>query len=184
MTFANDFNRTHEQVPVGSQALALLVTGDRAIFRNVRLLGNQDTLYAGSKRQYFVDCYIEGNVDFIFGDAKAVFEGCEIHSTPHSGGYITAQGRATADAGQRVRVPPLQTDRRARRDQRVAGPSVAPVCQRGVSEYRDGRAHRAGGMARVAPRRDSLHGDGELCRVPEYAVPERIQPTARRTRRS
>jgi polygalacturonase len=47
VTFANDFNRTHEQVSVGSQALALLVTGDRAVFRNVRLLGNQDTVYAG-----------------------------------------------------------------------------------------------------------------------------------------
>jgi polygalacturonase len=96
VTFANDFNRTHEQVPVGSQALALLVTGDRAVFRNVRLLGNQDTVYAGSKRQYFTDCYIEGNVDFIFGDAKAVFEGCEIHSTPHAIGYITAQGKSSA----------------------------------------------------------------------------------------
>ena len=96
VTFANDFNRTHEQGPVGSQALALLVTGDRAVFRNVRLLGNQDTVYAGSKRQYFVDCYIEGNVDFIFGDARAVFEGCEIHSTPHSIGYITAQGKNSA----------------------------------------------------------------------------------------
>ena len=96
ITFANDFNRTHEQVPVGSQAPALLVTGDRAVFRNVRLLGNQDTVYAGSKRQYFAACYIEGNVDFIFGDAKAVFEGCEIRSTPHSIGYITAQGKNSA----------------------------------------------------------------------------------------
>jgi polygalacturonase len=96
VTFANDFNRTHEQAPTGSQALALLVTGDRAVFRNVRLLGNQDTVYAGSKRQYFADCYIEGNVDFIFGDAKAVFEGCEIRSTPHSIGYITAQGKSAA----------------------------------------------------------------------------------------
>ena len=96
VTFANDFNRTHEQLPVGSQALALLVTGDRAVFRNVRLLGNQDTLYAGGKRQYFTDCYIEGNVDFIFGDARAVFEGCEIHSTPHAIGFITAQGKSSA----------------------------------------------------------------------------------------
>jgi pectin methylesterase-like acyl-CoA thioesterase len=96
ITFANDFNRTHEQVPVGSQALALLVTGDRAVFRNVRLVGNQDTVYAGSKRQYFVDCYVEGNVDFIFGDGKAVFEGCEIRSTAHSIGYITAQGKNSA----------------------------------------------------------------------------------------
>lgn len=105
ITFENDFNRTHPQLPAGSQALALLVTGDRAIFHNVRLLGNQDTVYAGSRgceageknckpaRQYFSDCYIAGNVDFIFGDAKAVFDRCEIHSTPHGGGYITAQSK-------------------------------------------------------------------------------------------
>ena len=97
VTFANDWNRTHEQVPVGSQALALSVTADRAVFRNVRLLGNQDTVYAAKGRQYFSGCYIEGNVDFIFGDANAVFENCEIRSTPHSIGYITAQGKDTAD---------------------------------------------------------------------------------------
>ncbi|MGC2298405.1 MAG: pectinesterase family protein, partial [Acidobacteriaceae bacterium] len=108
ITFQNDFNATHPQLPVGSQALALLVTGDRAVFRNVRLLGNQDTLFAGSKqcsgegdsrtcvpaRQYFSDCYIEGNVDFIFGDGKTVFDRCEIRSTPHSEGFITAQGKS------------------------------------------------------------------------------------------
>jgi pectin methylesterase-like acyl-CoA thioesterase len=106
LTFTNDFNRTHPQLPQGSQALALLVTGDRARFRNMRFLGNQDTLYAANKscngpngepctpaRQYFSHCYIEGNVDFIFGDGKAVFEDCEIHSTKHQGGFITAQGK-------------------------------------------------------------------------------------------
>jgi polygalacturonase len=106
LTFANDWNATHEQIAQGSQALALSVTADRARFRNVRLLGNQDTLYLGSQgcspgngepctvtRQYFENCYIEGNVDFIFGDGKAWFENCEIHSTPHQGGYITAQGK-------------------------------------------------------------------------------------------
>jgi pectin methylesterase-like acyl-CoA thioesterase len=105
ITFENDFNRTHPQLPSGSQALALRVIGDRAIFHNVRLLGNQDTVYAGSRncapdgenciptRQYFSDCYIAGNVDFIFGDSKAVFDRCEIHSTAHGGGYITAQSK-------------------------------------------------------------------------------------------
>jgi polygalacturonase len=105
ITFENDFNRTHPQLPAGSQALALLITGDRGVFHNVRLLGNQDTVYAGSRncspdgqncipaRQYFSDCYIAGNVDFIFGDGKAVFDHCEIHSTPHAGGYITAQAK-------------------------------------------------------------------------------------------
>ena len=105
ITFENDFNATHPQLPAGSQALALLVTGDRAVFHNVRFLGNQDTLYAGSRncspdgqncipaRQYFSDCYIAGNVDFIFGDSKAVFDHCEIHSTAHAGGFITAQSK-------------------------------------------------------------------------------------------
>jgi len=110
LTIANDFNATHPQLPQGSQALAISVTGDRTIFRNVRLLGNQDTVYLGTKnckpgqgdacvvtRQYFSKCYIEGNVDFIFGDGKAVFEDCEIHSTAHNGGYITAQGKHYAD---------------------------------------------------------------------------------------
>jgi pectin methylesterase-like acyl-CoA thioesterase len=112
ITFANDFNTTHPQLPAGSQALALLVTGDRAIFHNVRLLGNQDTVYLGTRcgndgencgvtRQYFSDCYIEGNVDFIFGDSKAAFENCEIHSTAHKGGYLTAQSKhyPTEDSG-------------------------------------------------------------------------------------
>lgn len=97
ITFQNDFNAHHPQLPQGSQALALKVTGDRAIFRNVRLLGNQDTLYAASKdspsSQYFQDCYIEGNVDFIFGDAKAYFGHCEIRSNAHNGGFITAQSK-------------------------------------------------------------------------------------------
>jgi pectin methylesterase-like acyl-CoA thioesterase len=109
ITFQNDFNRRHEQTPQGSQALALMVTGDRAVFHNVRLLGNQDTVYAGSHgcaqreqnctpaRQYFSDCYIEGNVDFIFGDGKTVFDHCEIHSTPHADGYLTAQSKHYPD---------------------------------------------------------------------------------------
>jgi pectin methylesterase-like acyl-CoA thioesterase len=100
LTFQNDFNARHEQVSQGSQALALRVTGDRAIFRNMRFLGNQDTLYAANppgkaapSRQYFVNCYVEGNVDFIFGDAKAFFDHCEIRNTPHNGGYVTAQSK-------------------------------------------------------------------------------------------
>jgi polygalacturonase len=105
LTFANDWNATHVQVFAGSQALAVLINADKAVFNNVRFLGNQDTLYAGSRncapdgeacvptRQYFTHCYIEGNVDFIFGDSKAVFDHCEIHSTPHSEGFLTAQSK-------------------------------------------------------------------------------------------
>ena len=111
MTIANDYSKTSD---VPSQAVALSVRADRAVLRHVRLLGAQDTLYASSMgcmkegaecvtgRQYYSDCYIEGHVDFIFGDAKAVFENCEIHSIPHvAGGYLTAQSntRQGQDAG-------------------------------------------------------------------------------------
>lgn len=107
LTIANDFEKHHARSEEGSQAVALHVTGDRDAFRHVRLLGYQDTLYADSKschtadatgtchasRQYFSDCYIEGHVDFIFGDAKAAFEHCEIHGMAHSLVTITAQSR-------------------------------------------------------------------------------------------
>jgi pectinesterase len=72
------------------QAVALHVEGDRCIVRNCRLLGNQDTLYAGREgsRQYYADCYIEGTTDFIFGASTVLFTNCHIHSKRNS--YITA----------------------------------------------------------------------------------------------
>jgi len=75
--------------PVG-QAVALYVDADKAVFRNCRFIGNQDTIYTGgeSARQLFVDCYIEGTIDFIFGPATAVFHHCNIRAKSNS--YITA----------------------------------------------------------------------------------------------
>ena len=89
ITFENTFGQ-------GSQAVALTVYSDRAVFRNCRFLGWQDTLYAAAGRQYYVDSYIAGAVDFIFGNAAAVFDRCEIHSS--GPGYLTAQSR-TLPAG-------------------------------------------------------------------------------------
>ncbi len=72
------------------QAVALHAEGDRIIIKNCDLKGNQDTLYAAteSSRQYYVNCYIEGTTDFIFGEATAVFQNCTIKSLTNS--YITA----------------------------------------------------------------------------------------------
>lgn len=70
------------------QALAMRIDADRAVLKNCRLLGWQDTLMINKGRQYFQDCYIEGRVDFIYGDGTAVFVRCEIHSK--AGGYLTA----------------------------------------------------------------------------------------------
>lgn len=94
LVLADDFyamNLTIENSagPVG-QALALYVKGDRCVFRNCRILGNQDTLYTDglNSRHYFEGCYIEGTTDFIFGPATALFMKCIIHSKRDS--YITA----------------------------------------------------------------------------------------------
>lgn len=72
------------------QAVALHVEGDRVAFRNCRFLGNQDTIFNGREncRQYFVNCYIEGTTDFIFGPATAWYEKCVIYCKRNS--YITA----------------------------------------------------------------------------------------------
>lgn len=81
--------------PKGSgQAVALRVTADRCAFYNCRFLGWQDTLYLHFGRQYLRNCYIEGSVDFIFGNATALLEHCTIHCK--SQGYITAHSRKTA----------------------------------------------------------------------------------------
>ncbi|WP_062048956.1 pectinesterase family protein [Bacillus sp. JCM 19034] len=70
------------------QALALSVSGDQCYFENVHLHGFQDTLYACKGNHYFEHCTIEGDIDFIFGGAAALFYRCTIHSLRN--GYITA----------------------------------------------------------------------------------------------
>jgi pectinesterase len=89
---ADDFtaeNLTFENSagPVG-QALAIRVDGDRAAFRRCRFSGWQDTILLNRGRQYFEDCDIAGQTDFIFGAATAWFENCRIHCLRD--GYITA----------------------------------------------------------------------------------------------
>ena len=72
------------------QAVALHVEGDRFIMKNSDILGCQDTLYTatGGSRQLYLNCYIEGTTDFIFGEATAVFRDCTIKSLKDS--FITA----------------------------------------------------------------------------------------------
>ncbi len=92
LTFANTAGEGKE---IG-QAVAVFTDGDFLFFKNCRFIGNQDTLYTygrygkdgGIKRNYFLDCYIEGTTDFIFGPSIAYFENCHIHSKKNS--YVTA----------------------------------------------------------------------------------------------
>jgi pectinesterase len=75
------------------QAVAAAVRSDRSIFKHCRFLGHQDTLFADYGRQYYVDSYIEGGVDFIFGNAAAVFDSTELRA--NGPGYLTAQSRTS-----------------------------------------------------------------------------------------
>lgn len=74
-----------------TQALALLVMADRCQFINCDIISRQDTLLMNGygNRCYFENCFIEGTVDFIYGNGTAVFESCTIN-VPYHGGHVTA----------------------------------------------------------------------------------------------
>ena len=88
ITFENTAGNT-------GQAVAAAVRSDRAVFKHCRFLGHQDTLFADYGRQYYVDSYIEGGVDYIFGNAAAVFDHDELRS--NGPGFVTAQSRTSAE---------------------------------------------------------------------------------------
>ena len=120
ITFENSFNRymTKEEVndgvePTGEtltvkrvsnldvkaktsteRAAAISLEGPYAEFLNCRFYSSQDTLYTGASPLYFKSCVIEGQTDYIFGAANAVFDSCELrwkgYSSGSTGGYITA----------------------------------------------------------------------------------------------
>ncbi len=73
------FQNTIDSRKVGSQAAALRVDGDRAVFYKCKIMGFQDTYYTGgNKRSYHKDCIVEGTTDFIYGNGIALFEDCTI----------------------------------------------------------------------------------------------------------
>ncbi|XP_059428231.1 probable pectinesterase 15 [Corylus avellana] len=83
---------------VGGQAVALRIAGDRAAFYGCGFYGAQDTLNDDHGRHYFVECFIQGSIDFIFGSARSLYEGCTINSIAKEvaggiSGAITAHGR-------------------------------------------------------------------------------------------
>ena len=59
---------------IGKQAVAFRISADTAAFLGCNFLGAQDTLYDHVGRHYYKDCFIEGSVDFIFGNALSLYE--------------------------------------------------------------------------------------------------------------
>lgn len=96
------FENSSGKGPDVGQALAVYADGDRLIFDNCRFLGGQDTLFTAplppkeiepngfigpgqdaprlNGRHYYKGCYLEGDIDFVFGGATAYFENCDFFS--------------------------------------------------------------------------------------------------------
>ncbi|KAG5606329.1 hypothetical protein H5410_027821 [Solanum commersonii] len=87
---------------VGAQAVAIRIGGDQAAFWGCGFFGSQDTLHDDRGRHYFKECYIQGSIDFVFGNGKSFYENCELTSIASPGsrsinGAVTAHGRASKD---------------------------------------------------------------------------------------
>eukprot|EP00253_Pinus_taeda_P019196 PITA_19196 len=81
--------------PLKGQAVALMVASDQSALYRCGIEGYQDTLYAHSQRQFYRECDIYGSVDFIFGNAAAVFQSCNILARKGKGSksFISAHSR-------------------------------------------------------------------------------------------
>ena len=89
----------------GTQAVALMVESSDTIFRNCKMTGYQDTLYANKGYQFYDNCWIEGRTDYIFGqNAIPYFYQCTIYTvsagaSDGNGGYIVAYQNTSNEYG-------------------------------------------------------------------------------------
>jgi pectin methylesterase-like acyl-CoA thioesterase len=90
LTFQNSYGS-------GSQAVALRTTGQRQQFLECRFVAYQDTLYVHEGTQYFRDCYVQGNTDYVFGHATAILENCEVRNV-EKGSAVAAPNTEASSA--------------------------------------------------------------------------------------
>ncbi|XP_062191029.1 pectinesterase-like [Phragmites australis] len=97
---ARDLTFENTAGPAKHQAVALRCDSDLSVFYHCAFEGYQDTLYAHSLRQFYRDCRVTGTVDFVFGNAAAVFQNCTLLARlplPDQKNSVTAQGRLDAN---------------------------------------------------------------------------------------
>ncbi|CAN1161805.1 Putative pectinesterase 52 [Linum perenne] len=105
ITFKNTHNlgkpipKIYESSEQVVPALAARIYGDKSAFYDCGFIGVQDTLWDVQGRHYYLNCYIEGAVDFIFGNGQSFYEVCTLNVQNTKirvtgGGFITAQKRS------------------------------------------------------------------------------------------
>ena len=80
----------------GSQAIALAAYNTQQGYYGVGLYGYQDTLLAETGNQVYGKCYIQGAVDFIFGQHARIWIDSSDIRVSAGGGAITANGRSSS----------------------------------------------------------------------------------------
>jgi len=73
----------------GSQAETVWINADRCVLRDDDFYSHQDTLCLNG-RVYVTDCYIEGDVDFIWGYGSVFLNRCDVHAV-HDGYFVQAR---------------------------------------------------------------------------------------------
>jgi pectinesterase len=132
--------------PDGKQAVALRSNSHRSVVYGCSIEGYEDTLYAENGAQVYLDTDIYGTVDFVFGNARAVFQRCRIRvREPLSGKHnvITAQGcnnKTYQDSGFVFHRCTVEADPNPIRDP-VSGEPIGFQNLTGVETYL-GRPHR------------------------------------------
>ncbi|KAL2935022.1 putative pectinesterase 53 [Bienertia sinuspersici] len=85
---------SHNVGSVGEQAVSLRISGSKAAFYGCRFYGSQDTLYDRRGLHYFRNCFIQGSVDFIFGEGRSLYQNCTLNSITKEIASVTAQKRS------------------------------------------------------------------------------------------
>ncbi|PRQ47131.1 putative pectinesterase [Rosa chinensis] len=98
---ARDIGFQNTAGPDGEQALALYISSDHSVLYKCSIVGYQDTLYALALRQFYRECDIHGSLDFIFGNAAAVFQSCNLILRRHKG-YVAILASGRSDPGQKT----------------------------------------------------------------------------------
>ncbi|CAN1259946.1 Probable pectinesterase 8 [Linum perenne] len=82
---------------IGAQAVAIRIAGDQAVFSSCGFFGAQDTLHDDKGRHLYKDCYIQGSIDFIFGNARSLYQNPVAPGVRSINGAVTAHGRASRE---------------------------------------------------------------------------------------